>query len=214
MRIVEGVENVVLLSCGAFSPPTIMHTRIMEMAKEFIEAKCKVHVALGVLSPVHDGYGKPGLVAVDHRIRMLEIACRGSNWIEPWDWESKQQSWTRTKLVVEKLEELTGCKVLLCAGADFLKSFNTPNLWSDEDVEFICNRGIMVIQRSDIDTSRVIYSSQLLFNHRWNIHLVPQTIPNEISSTNIRQLVGRGLSIKYIVHDGVEEYIHTENLYK
>lgn len=212
-KIVEGAENVVLLSCGAFSPPTSMHMRMMEMAKEFIESQEKVHVALGVLSPVHDSYQKPGLEKSTHRMKMTELACEKSSWIEAWDWECIQPSWTRTRLVLEQLEEVTNCRVMICAGADFLQSLTLTDIWSIEDVAFLCRRGLLIVQRSDIDIYELILSNDTLFNNRLKIHLIPQPIINEVSSTKIRLLISRGLSVNFLIDDKVADYIHNHKLY-
>lgn len=214
LRIKEGSDNVVLLLCGAFSPPTVMHLRLLEMAREYVQGKLGVHVALGVLSPVHDSYRKQGLVSGHHRLQMLHLSTQSSDWIEPWDWECEQSSWTRTRVVMEELFKITKCRVMLCAGADLLMSFSVPNLWSDDDVDFICRHGVLILDRAGVDIQDILWSSPLLFSHRWNVHTIPQPISNEISSTKIRLLISRGLSIRYLVDDAVCKYIESSNIYK
>lgn len=46
-----------------------------------------------------------------------------------------------------------------------------------------------------------------------NIHIVPEWITNEISSTKIRRALGRGESVRYLVQDAVLDYIEAHRLY-
>lgn len=43
-QIGVGKIPLVLVSCGSFSPPTLLHTRIMEEARDTINAKGKYEV--------------------------------------------------------------------------------------------------------------------------------------------------------------------------
>lgn len=209
------LPNVVLLACGAFSPPTIMHMRMMEMAREYLQSKLNVHIALGLFSPVHDLYEKPGLAPAMHRLRMVQIACQQSSWLESWAWECGDENpgWTRTAVVVKKLESLVNCPVILVAGSDILESFQVPGLWDNSDIAVICTGGLCVIERGTM-VNELILLHPMLFKYRWNIHIVPQPIHNSLCSTKIRLLVSRGLSIAYLVHQEVEQYIEDNKLYQ
>lgn len=55
----------------------------------------------GILSPVHDAYGKKELVSAKHRCEMLRLALQNSGWIRLSDWECHQEGWTRTRLVLQ-----------------------------------------------------------------------------------------------------------------
>jgi len=50
-------SKVLLLACGSFNPPTLMHLRMFEVAKDTLR-RLGTQVVGGVISPVHDGYGK------------------------------------------------------------------------------------------------------------------------------------------------------------
>lgn len=116
----------------------------------------------GIVSPVHDAYGKRGLVAQTHRLAMVKIALQTSSWIRLSDWECQQEEWTRTKNTLQYhqnylnsfIKNLNGMatgnlpgwlpenakkikdpvQIKLLCGADLLESFATPGLWEPEDV--------------------------------------------------------------------------------
>ncbi|XP_069679323.1 nicotinamide/nicotinic acid mononucleotide adenylyltransferase 3 isoform X1 [Periplaneta americana] len=93
--------NVVLLACGAYNPPTNLHLRMFEIARDHLHRLGYHNVIGGIVSPVHDGYGKKELVSATHRCEMLRLALQNSNWIRLSDWECHQESWTRTRLVLQ-----------------------------------------------------------------------------------------------------------------
>ena len=61
------------MSCGSFSPPTLMHLRILEDAKDHLESTGKYVVVGGYLSPCHAAYGKASLVDMHHRLNMCQV---------------------------------------------------------------------------------------------------------------------------------------------
>ncbi|KAH8878092.1 Nicotinamide/nicotinic acid mononucleotide adenylyltransferase 1 [Schistosoma japonicum] len=99
------IKPVFLLSCGSFNPITIMHMRMMELARDKIETspfsmrrlhissnddrqlaqkECSdehlinhVHqvVVGGIFSPVSDLYGKNGLLPASIRVELTRLAC-------------------------------------------------------------------------------------------------------------------------------------------
>ncbi|XP_068880592.1 nicotinamide/nicotinic acid mononucleotide adenylyltransferase 3 isoform X7 [Aphelocoma coerulescens] len=102
---------------------------------------------------------------------------------------------------------------LLC-GADFLQTFKTPNLWKEEDIKEIVEKfGLVCISRAGSDPSQYIQESDLLMKFQHNIFLVKEWIQNEISATQIRSALCRGLSVKYLIPDSVIAYIAHHNIY-
>ncbi|XP_012551669.1 nicotinamide/nicotinic acid mononucleotide adenylyltransferase 3 isoform X2 [Bombyx mandarina] len=98
--------SIVLIACGSFSPPTYMHLRMFEIARDYIHSFGIGSVVGGIVSPVHDAYGKKDLVASHHRISMLKLALRSSNWIKVSEWESRQAGWTRTRLSLKYHQDI------------------------------------------------------------------------------------------------------------
>ncbi|XP_050553931.1 nicotinamide/nicotinic acid mononucleotide adenylyltransferase 1 isoform X1 [Spodoptera frugiperda] len=248
--------KIVIMACGSFSPPTYMHLRMFEIARDYIHTLNLGSVVGGLVCPVHDAYGKKDLVPAHHRISMLKLALRSSSWIKISEWETQQSGWTRTRVslqyhqdtinnyltgvndpdppswlpddilnlnsldepdnLMEKFNGNTqdGVTVKLLCGADLLESFATPGLWSDEDLETIVGRhGLVVVTRAGCDPGKFIYESDILYKHRKNVILVTNYIANEVSSTQIRRLVSRGESAKYLTDDGVLAYVRQHSLY-
>jgi nicotinamide mononucleotide adenylyltransferase len=134
----EPDKPIHLICCGSFSPVTIAHLYSIETAKDYC-TKNNIPLHKVTISPVCDHYKKNGLLPSVHRIKMLELATEGTEYVEVSSWEATQPSYTRTILVLEKFQQLddelpTKPKVMFLCGADLLDSFNIPGVWSDSDV--------------------------------------------------------------------------------
>eukprot|EP00095_Tigriopus_kingsejongensis_P005825 maker-scaffold425_size175135-snap-gene-0.44 protein:Tk05825 transcript:maker-scaffold425_size175135-snap-gene-0.44-mRNA-1 annotation:"nicotinamide mononucleotide adenylyltransferase 1" len=235
------VRKVFLLACGCFNPPTIMHLRMFELAKEHLESlKYRPHRVLGgVLSPAHDKYGKQGLVSGQHRGSMLQAAVESHPFIRVSQWELEQAEWTRTRRVLDSYqamvdtyaaqgserpdwiapeiphEDLTGASFYLLCGDDLVNSFSIPNLWSQADTLAIArDYGLVVLSRGESRPQEVVNGSDILFEHQENIHFVLSNMGTDISSTKIRQAQRRGRSIRYLAPNEVIEYIQKHQLYQ
>uniref|UniRef100_A0A1B6DWK1 Nicotinamide-nucleotide adenylyltransferase n=1 Tax=Clastoptera arizonana TaxID=38151 RepID=A0A1B6DWK1_9HEMI len=93
--------KVMLMEVGSFNPPTNMHLRLFEIARDYLDQTGLFKVIGGIVSPVHDLYGKKDLLPSTHRCSMLRLALNSSDWIYLSDWECKQEEWTRTKQVLQ-----------------------------------------------------------------------------------------------------------------
>ncbi|KAK7070777.1 Nicotinamide/nicotinic acid mononucleotide adenylyltransferase 1 [Halocaridina rubra] len=101
-----GSQRVILLACGSFNPPTNMHLRMFEIAKDFLHRTTNYNVVAGLMSPVHDKYGKEGLASAGDRIQMLRLALNSSSWVHVSEWETTQDDWTPTREAVQYHQEL------------------------------------------------------------------------------------------------------------
>jgi nicotinic acid mononucleotide adenylyltransferase len=54
---------------------------VLERARDYIEKTLGQRVLEGVISPISKAFGQSNLVANEHRIQMLELATRSSDWI-------------------------------------------------------------------------------------------------------------------------------------
>lgn len=78
------------------STPYTHNFLFSEVARDHLHRLGNHIVVGGVISPVHDKYGKKELVASTHRVKMLQLGLETSNWIHLSDWECNQPGWTRT----------------------------------------------------------------------------------------------------------------------
>uniref|UniRef100_A0A8C5SK87 Nicotinamide/nicotinic acid mononucleotide adenylyltransferase 2 n=1 Tax=Laticauda laticaudata TaxID=8630 RepID=A0A8C5SK87_LATLA len=73
--------HVILLACGSFNPITKGHIQMFERARDYLHKTGRFIVIGGIVSPVHDSYGKQGLVSSRHRLAMCQLAVQSSDWI-------------------------------------------------------------------------------------------------------------------------------------
>ncbi|NXE41891.1 NMNA2 adenylyltransferase, partial [Ptilorrhoa leucosticta] len=52
-----------------------------ERARDYLHKTGRFIVIGGIVSPVHDSYGKTGLVSSRHRLTMCQLAVQSSDWI-------------------------------------------------------------------------------------------------------------------------------------
>ncbi|XP_039760663.1 nicotinamide/nicotinic acid mononucleotide adenylyltransferase 3 isoform X2 [Pararge aegeria] len=120
--------KIILMACGSFSPPTFMHLRMFEIARDYIHSMGLGTIVGGIVSPVHDAYGKKDLVVAHHRIAMLKLALRSSGWIKVSEWETQQSGWTRTKLSLQYHQDTINMHL-----SQLNKSSDAPS-WLPDDV--------------------------------------------------------------------------------
>ena len=95
------LKKSILISCGSFNPPTIMHLRLFELARNHLN-KCGYDVLGGMISPTHDKYKKASLIPSNHRIKMVELSLQNYDFVKCSKWETNQDGWTRTREVLEE----------------------------------------------------------------------------------------------------------------
>ncbi|CAE6242695.1 unnamed protein product [Arabidopsis arenosa] len=218
----EDKTCVVLVATGSFNPPTFMHLRMFELARDELHSK-GFHVLGGYMSPVNDAYKKKGLLSAEHRLEMCNLACQSSEFVMVDPWEASQSSYQRTLAVLSRVKTFfttirrvpeESLKVMLLCGSDLLQSFCTPGVWIPEQVRTICkDYGIVCIRREGQDVENMISGDAILNENHANINIVDNIVPNQISSSRLRQCISRGLSVKYLTEDRVIDYIRQHQLY-
>ncbi|CAN6245643.1 unnamed protein product [Urochloa humidicola] len=204
--------GVVLVATGSFNPPTYMHLRMFELAKDELQQRGSC-VLGGYMSPVNDAYKK----------KFCEFACKSSSFVMVDPWEAMQKSYQRTLTVLSRIKnslckdglaDQGSLKVMLLCGSDLLESFSTPGVWIPDQVRSICKDfGVICIRREGKDVGKLIAGNDILQECRDNIISVDEIVPNQISSSRVRDCIKRCLSIKYLTCDEVIEYIREHNLF-
>ncbi|KAI3458001.1 hypothetical protein Pfo_014664 [Paulownia fortunei] len=218
----KGKLYVVLVSTGSFNPPTHMHLRCFELAKDAVNAQGFCVIG-GYKSPVNDLYKKKGLIRADHRIAMCNLACRSSDFVMVDPWEANQSTYQRTLTILSRVRTSLcesgvvsneSLKVLLVCGSDLLESFSIPGFWICDQVKAICRDfGLVCVRRGGQDVENIISKDDILNEYKNNIIIVDEVVPNGISSTGLRDCISRGLSVKYLTADEVIDYIKQNGLY-
>ena len=177
------------------------------------------HVIGQYMSPVSDAYQKKGLATSEHRVAMCELAVNSTAiMVDPW--EANQTKYTPTKLVLDHFEselvKVLGKRphIYLICGSDLLNSFNTPGLWAEDDMNDILeNYGIVCLQRNGADNKKIVETNAIMKSHSHNIRLVDQWTLDPTSSTELRNALMQGKSIRFLTPDPVLEYIKQHKLW-
>ncbi|XP_075478544.1 nicotinamide/nicotinic acid mononucleotide adenylyltransferase-like isoform X2 [Primulina tabacum] len=198
---------VVLVATGSFNPPTYMHLRCFEIARDALNSQGFCVIG-GYISPVNDAYKKKGLLPAQHRVTMCDLACRSSNFIMVDSWEASQDTYQRTLTVLSRVRTSlceSGCvshvslKVMLLCGSDLLESFTVPGVWIREQVKTICRDfGLVCIRRDGQDVENIVLNDDILNEFKDNIKIVDEVVPNGISSTGL-SFHAQGLHFKTAV---------------
>uniref|UniRef100_A0A0M3HW69 Nicotinamide-nucleotide adenylyltransferase n=1 Tax=Ascaris lumbricoides TaxID=6252 RepID=A0A0M3HW69_ASCLU len=227
MSSLEGAR-VALLACGSYNPPTVMHLRMFEAARSFLESRYDCNVVEGIISPVADSFAKPGLLPACNRMQMAELAVKSSTWIHADSWECSQKQWTRTICVLKHFKDVLDKKfdigarvrLMLLCGGDVVDTFSviTPKgtkLWDPADLlEIVRDFGLVVLSRHNSKPMETLQTLPFLDGFRSNVYVFDDDVmPNEVSSTRVRNAIRCGKSVKYCIEDSVLEYIREHHLY-
>ncbi|XP_056161700.1 nicotinamide/nicotinic acid mononucleotide adenylyltransferase isoform X5 [Syzygium oleosum] len=204
-----------------------MHGKLQfkELARDALNAE-GYSVIGGYMSPVNNAYKKRGLISAEHRIRLCHLACKSSDFVMVDSWEANQSTSQRTLTVLCRVKSILcqerqlsfgkydSLKVMLVCGSDLLQSCGVPGAWIRDQVRIICkDYGVVCIRREGQEIEKIISDDDILSDYRENIKVVDELVPNQISSTRVRECISRGLSIKYLTEDEVVEYIKEHHLY-
>lgn len=213
-------SGCVLVACGSFNPITLMHVRMFELAKHHLKTRKNIHVEKGVISPTNDSYAqiKTSLSPAHHRLAMIRLALKDTDWILCDDWETSQTEWIRTLPALRHYATVYGNNLKLLCGADLLESFLIPNLWSDEHIEeIIRDFGIVALPRPGTNPWKLMHDSpksHIFTRYLDRIVLLDEEHQLDISSTRVREAVKEGKPIDQLVHRDVAVYIKNKGLYR
>jgi nicotinamide mononucleotide adenylyltransferase len=226
---VKPPREVLLVACGSFSPPTLMHLRMMEVARDALLLEHGVASVKGVLSPVGAAYHLKGdLASCSDRLTMCELACTTSDWLSVDAWEASQAEYIRTGAVLDELaRRLQGAphqrpggatsdaQVRLVCGADLLVSMASPGVWTEESLASTFAHGLVVFGGGRGDIEALSRSAALKkYTDAGRIVLARDWLETTLSSTGVRENLAASKSIKYLVTDEVASYIEAAGLYR
>lgn len=185
---------------GTFNPPHLGHLIVAEQVRIQFSLD-KVFFIPSYISP-HKQEGEETLSR--HRFEMTSIAVQHNKWFDCLDIEIKKGG---PSFTVDTLTDLRSVykhdELFLLMGMDNYRSFHT---WKEpETILTLASLIVMNRPRFPIEVNPQIKSDNISFSTVSDIG---------ISSTDIRNKVHRGEPIRYLVPDGVLEYIIGNRLYQ
>lgn len=192
---------------GTFNPIHNGHLIIAEQAREY----CNLDEIL--FMPSGNSYMK------DHdeipngeiRISMAALAIEDNPYFALSTMEVKRKGPTYTCETLEELKNLhPEIQYYFIVGADNLFSIET--WWKPEDIFKSCP--LIVASRGEKDES-VILNKAVELKEKYNAHII--LLPErkfDLSSSEIREKIKRGESVRYLLPDKVISFIEKNKLYK
>ncbi|MCK4385355.1 MAG: nicotinate-nucleotide adenylyltransferase [candidate division Zixibacteria bacterium] len=184
---------------GTFDPIHIGHLILAEQARERFQLEEVIFIPSA--SPPHKTEQELSLAI--HRFEMTKLALEGNSFFSVSDIELKREGLSYTVETLRKLKELhTDSEIYFLTGSDVLDEITT---WKDPEEIYRLAR-IVIAVRPGFDK----FDPE---DHFAKKSIIVQITGVDISSTQIRERVRKGESIKYLVPSKVEEYIRKKNLY-
>lgn len=191
---------------GTFDPIHLGHLATAEAVREIFTLDEVLFIPAS--RPPH----KRGRIVTDskHRLAMVQLATRSNEFFKVSDMELKRTGLSYTLDTMNELHKTFGdsAELFFIIGADSLADLS--KWYSARELVDKCHFIATTRQGVDIDFSAV----KNFFGSAAMEHIHRVTTPGlEISSTDLRERVRLGRSIKYLVPEIVEDYILREGLY-
>lgn len=192
---------------GTFDPIHVGHLMLAEWAAD---AACLDRV---LFLPTGYSYMKNGrdILPGEERLRMVELAVWGNERLKGHDLEIRRSGYTYTYETLEQLKKLyPEDQFYFIEGADCLFAMET---WKYPEKIFE-NCTVVAAVRGDVSMEQLEKKKQELNRiYGANILLLP-FMQLSISSTEIRERIQAGLSVRYMIPDSVLTYIEGKGFYR
>lgn len=195
---------------GTFNPVHIGHLIMAQDALESFNLAGLLFVPCNL--PPHKPVS-PALASTEARLRMLQIATDGDVRIDISDIETQRPGISYTIDTIHALRrESPGTEFMFVIGSDSLTELHG---WKDIDVLLkFCRFG--VIPRPGFTVESEV-RERIQLPPPWPERLLQNIAAGHavnVSSRDIRHRIAEGMSIRYLVHPGVEMYITEHSLYR
>lgn len=178
---------------GTFNPPHLGHLIIANEVKEKLSL-AKVFFIPTNIPPHKQAYK----ISVKHRLKMIKLAVSGNKSFKVLDIEIKRLGVSYTIDTIEELKrKYPKDDFYLIVGSDLANEFNT---WKDFPK--------LKKQISIVVAWRKLYPVKYKDGFK-----VVKVTNLDLSSSQIRELIKKRLSVKYLIPDKVREYINKYKLY-
>ena len=145
------------------------------------------------------------------RLRMTQLAVRDNPYFEASDMEMRREGVSYTSDTIDELRRIWGKEAMLffITGADAINDL--PDWHRAEHLLKECHFIAATRQGTRLQMSKL----QETFGSLCSTHIHQLTTPElEISSTEIRERIRSGHSVRYMLPAAVVEYIEKEGLYR
>ena len=196
---------------GSFNPPHLGHLAAARAAAALLELDRLVFVPAGV--PPHKEL-PPGTPTRDQRLAMISIAADQLLMPEVtgvWDTELHREGRSYTAdTLAEAARQWPGAELWLLMGTDM---FLTVHQWREPE-KILSLANVCAFGRSTADSEAVFAPQRDHLSRAYGAKITTVSIPDrvEISSTRLRELIGRGEGREFLPQ-AVYGYILREKLY-
>ncbi len=198
---------------GTFNPIHYGHLRGAEEVREFFNLDKIIFIPAGT-PPLKSS----NVADAIHRFKMTEIGIQGNPYFEISDYEIKNKGPSYTIKTINYFKKLYQEHTLFfIMGVD---SFLDLHLWH-ENKQLLKMIDFIVMSRPNFDSFEC--SEFLAYKEREGCYRIKDSekrvfyleiFPYSISSSQLREMIRRGKSIRYLIPDEVIEYIKENNLYE
>lgn len=205
---------MIALFGGSFDPVHLGHLRIAEDIREHFSLE-KVVFVPAYLSPLKSSHS----ASAEDRFQMLRLATKDNPYFDVSRFEIDKGKVSYTVDTATYYVKLLGYKPGFIIGSD---AFLCLSNWKSPDILLESLNFIVTLRGEDSlkDLEKFAESLGKRVNMGRRIEFRDSGIyvymcrKIDVSSTEIRQKVAKGRSIKYLVVPDVEEYIHKKGLYR
>lgn len=201
------MEKKIGIMGGTFNPVHFGHLLLAEQAKEAFDLDEVLFIPSG------NPYMKDTAPVLDGKIRadMTALALEGHPYFRMSSIELDKPGPTYTYETLEALRtENPDCTYYFIVGADSLLTMET---WKNPEMIFQnCVVAASVRGTGTEDKIRKI-ATHLIYEYQADIHILPARFM-DISSSEIRERVACGKSIRYMLPENVRNYIYENDLYQ
>jgi len=204
---------------GTFNPPHFGHLRLAEEVVETHNLELVVFMPCHI--PPHKESNAMEIAPAEDRLEMTKKACQGNPRFEVSDLEIHSEGPSYTVNTLAVLSRDRGCEPFFILGTDSLQELHT---WKDYERLFTLSHFISVT-RPGIEflaawnelpervRSRFRYSGDS-FVHESGHAVIPSRVKGlDVSSTQVRNLLHDGRSVRYLIPEEVRMYIQEKKLY-
>jgi nicotinate-nucleotide adenylyltransferase len=193
---------------GTFDPIHYGHLVLAEQVRTRFDLDMVYFIPVG--TPPHKE--EENITNSGHRYFMTLLATITNPYFEMSKIEIENHGTSYTVDTIKKFKEAVDgdAQLYFITGADAIYELET---WKNvKELLSICN--FIAAGRPGIDEYKVKKKIEYL-NEKYNGNIILTSVPAlAISSTDIRQRIKEGKSIKYILPESVEYYIYKNNLYR